>query len=269
MHRLIRQVKFSITPFLDDLVDGYNSYSSKPSGKGLALFFYFEVEMAGEIDEATGFVVNVVDIDKAVRQFIVPLFDETIKRYYRSGVHVSMIKLYELLNISVDILTEYFSGDKIERVSIGLNPNRLISVKKNGRDNMMYFSEKFEFAAMHKLWNDEFSEDQNFRVFGKCANPAGHGHNYTAQIEVQIDDGGDEFDMANYQECIKERFVDLVDHKNLNVDVAYFKDKNPTVENIARFAWENLIGRFDGVKLSKVVIWETDKTCCSYVGEEN
>jgi len=142
-----------------------------------------------------------------------------------------------------------------------------MSIKKNEQDNAMYFSEKFEFAAMHKLWNNDLSDEQNFRAFGKCANPAGHGHNYTAQIEVRLGDDDNEFDVVDYQQCVKEALVDLVDHKNLNADVAYFDDKNPTVENIARFAWEQLVGRFDKAELSKVVIWETDKTCCTYIGD--
>ena len=54
---------------------------------------------------------------------------------------------------------------------------------------MYYFSEKFEFAATHTLWNEKLSEEENFDAFGKCANPAGHGHNYIVEVTAANEDG--------------------------------------------------------------------------------
>ena len=128
-----------------------------------------------------------------------------------------------------------------------------------------YFSEKFEFAATHKLWNDAFSEQQNFEVFGKCANPAGHGHNYVVEVTVKTP-GASEFPIGRFEEIVHHELIRLVDHKNLNVDVEEFGRTNPTVENIAVFAWERLNGKFAEAKLHCITVWETDKTCCSYYG---
>ena len=84
---------------------------------------------------------------------------------------------------------------------------------------MVYFSEKFEFAAMHKLWNEQFSEKKNFEVFGKCANPAGHGHNYIIEVTVKRTGEQAGLSIGQFERIVDQEFIKLVDHKNLNVDV--------------------------------------------------
>jgi hypothetical protein len=74
MHKLARCVRFSINPFLPEGSNGFNSFVSKPAGEGLSIFFELSVEVVGEVEPATGFVVNVADIDMNVREFVVPVF---------------------------------------------------------------------------------------------------------------------------------------------------------------------------------------------------
>ncbi len=74
MHKLTRCVRFSINPFLSEEIEGFNSFVSKPAGEGLSIFLELSVEVIGEVEPATGFVVNVADIDKNVRVFAVPVF---------------------------------------------------------------------------------------------------------------------------------------------------------------------------------------------------
>jgi 6-pyruvoyltetrahydropterin/6-carboxytetrahydropterin synthase len=131
---------------------------------------------------------------------------------------------------------------------------------------MVYFSEKFEFAAMHKLWNDGFSKQQNLEIFGKCANPTGHGHNYIVEITIQMPASRNDLRIADFEKIVDNEFIQLVDHKNLNADVEQLDKKNPTVENIVSFAWNQLTGKFGKAKLYRVTVWETDKTYCSYEG---
>ena len=78
MNKLSRQVRFSIDPFLDTLDPGDNSFASKPCGQGLAMFFELTVALVGEVDDSTGFIVNVIDIDKQVQQAVVPVFADKI-----------------------------------------------------------------------------------------------------------------------------------------------------------------------------------------------
>lgn len=128
---------------------------------------------------------------------------------------------------------------------------------------MLIYSEKFEFAAMHRLWNDQFSEPDNFERFGKCANPNGHGHNYVIEVAVQIPVEAEKNGwIAEFESTVKDLFIEKVDHKNLNKDVPEFRDVNPTVENIVRVAWDCLQGRF-AQRLRRVTVWENDRTSCS------
>jgi len=129
----------------------------------------------------------------------------------------------------------------------------------------IHFNERFEFAATHKLWNDEFSEQKNFEVFGKCANPDGHGHNYVVEVTVEIE-ADSNFCIADFEAVVNDELIEVVDHKNLNTEVGDFARVIPTVENIATFAWGRLVDRFETGLLHRVTVWETDKTYCSYSG---
>lgn len=265
MHKLIRQVRFSVNPFLVDECRGYNSYTSKPAGEGLSIFLELSVEVTGPIDPATGFVVNVSEIDKNVREFAVPIFVERIKKNFRAAKHVGLPEINELLSSAWNQLSDKFGTAKLNELSLKLNPLRKIAL--NSKDlNMVYFSEKFEFAAMHKLWNNDFSEQHNMEIFGKCANPTGHGHNYIVEVTIQMPTARNDFHISDFEKIVDEEFIKLVDHKNLNADVEKFNNKNPTVENIVSLAWNQLNGKFGNAKLYRITVWETDKTYCSYEG---
>ena len=78
MHKLNRSVRFSVNPCLPADEPGYNSFASRPSGDGLAVFLELGVELTGEINPATGLIVNVSDIDKVVRELAVPIFSDSL-----------------------------------------------------------------------------------------------------------------------------------------------------------------------------------------------
>ncbi|MHC4498884.1 MAG: 6-pyruvoyl trahydropterin synthase family protein [Planctomycetota bacterium] len=265
MHKLARQVRFSINPFLAEDSWGHNSYASKPAGEGLSIFFELCVELTGEVDATTGFVVNVLDIDRRVRDFVVPIFARRVRECFRRGEHIAFLGITEILLGSQRALAGKFGSAKLSRLTLALNPFRRITLD-DGDDKMMYFSEKFEFAAMHKLWNEDFSEDRNRQVFGKCANPAGHGHNYVVEVTLSVPENNESFRIGDFERIVDDDFIKFVDHKNLNVDVAELIEFNPTVENIAVFAWNKLDGKFSDGGLHCVTVWETDKTWCSYYG---
>lgn len=263
MHRLGRWVRFSISPFLAGDEDGFNPYASRPTGEGVSVYFELGVELAGKVEPATGFVVNVSDIDKAVRKYVVPIFTRVLSDEFGHGRHIGFAGIAELLRQSWKQLAGKFGGAGISRLSLRLNPFREMTIKKED-GKMVYFGEKFEFAATHKLWNDSFSEEKNFEVFGKCANPTGHGHNYISEVVVEVPAENSGFNASDFEKVVDEKFINLVDHKNLNVDIAEFGRVNPTVENITAFAWKKLAGKFGEAKLHCITVWETDKTYCSY-----
>jgi 6-pyruvoyltetrahydropterin/6-carboxytetrahydropterin synthase len=266
MHKLSRHVRFSVNPFLPKDSNGFNSYASEPSGEGLSVFFELGVELAGEVEPTTGFVVNVTDIDKGVRESVVPVFAKKLRDDYRKGKHISILGLARLLTTAWRQLADRFTAAEIDKLTLKLNPFRRIAIDCKDSE-MVYFSEKFEFAATHKLWNDDFSEQQNLDVFGKCANPAGHGHNYLVEVTVTTPADRSDFRIGDFERTVDSELIKLVDHKNLNVELEEFRTTNPTVENIAGYAWKKLTGKFGQAKLHCITIWETDKTYCSYYGK--
>jgi len=265
MHRLARQVRFSINPFLPEESGGFNSYASKPAGEGLSVFFELCVELVGEVEPATGFVVNVLDIDRNVREYVVPVFAGRIRGDFGRRKHIGLFGIAELLKSAWGQLSDSFGTARLSKLSLALNPFRKVAIDSEDC-RMIYFSEKFEFAAMHKLWNDDFSEERNFEVFGKCANPSGHGHNYVLDVTVRVPEGKNGFHIGDFERVVDNELIRVVDHKNLNVDVAELSRTNPTVENIAAFAWDKLAGKFGEAVLHCITVWETDKTYCSYYG---
>ncbi|MHC4075153.1 MAG: 6-carboxytetrahydropterin synthase [Planctomycetota bacterium] len=266
MHGLVRQVRFSVNPFLDEQLTGANSYASKPAGEGLAVFFELAVELAGEVDRRTGFVINVSEIDTNVREYAVPVFCKWIKRHFQDGEHINFFQVAEILKTAWQRLEDKFVTARLAGLSLKLNPFRKIRIDSKEFE-MIYFSERFEFAATHKLWNEGFSDERNFQVFGKCANPAGHGHNYIIEVTVKAPAGQGRVSVGDFEKVVDEEFVRLLDHKNLNVDVGYFSENIPSMENIAVFAWERMADKFEHFQLHCVTVWETDRTYCSYYGK--
>jgi 6-pyruvoyltetrahydropterin/6-carboxytetrahydropterin synthase len=268
MHKLVRQVRFSINPFLAEKHEGFNSYASRPAGDGLSIFLELSVEIIGKVEPATGFVVNVADIDKNVREFAVPVFAGQIKQDFRRAQHIGFFALAELLKSARNILADKFGTARLSKLSLKLNPFRKMAIDLKDLE-MVYFSEKFEFAAMHKLWNDDFSEKQNLEIFGKCANPTGHGHNYIVEVTIKTPANKNGFHVCDFEKIVDNELIKLVDHKNLNADVSHFTKTIPTVENISVFSWNKLEGKFGQGALHCVTVWETDKTYCSYFGPSN
>jgi len=268
MVHLGRCVRFSINPFLDEDAPGFNTYASRPPGEGLAVFLELAVELVGPVDPATGFLVNVTDIDKAVQVTTVPVFARRLREYYRAGRHVSLGGLADMLHAAQERLAEVFPSAAVSRLSLALNPFRKIAM--NATDSgTIYFSEKFEFAAMHKLWNDSFSEAENLERFGKCANPTGHGHNYIVEVTIESPADGPGVKIGEFERVVDAELIQVVDHKNLNLDVPAFGEKNPTVENLAVFAWDRLVGKFDPARLHGITVWESDRTYCTYHGPQD
>jgi 6-pyruvoyltetrahydropterin/6-carboxytetrahydropterin synthase len=265
MHNLSRLVRFSINPFLPEDSVGFNSFASRPAGEGLAIFFELCVKLSGEVEPATGLVINVSDVDKQVQKYVVPIFAKQIRKDFRQGSHIGFFEITKILKSAWEQLADKFGGARLKELSLSLNPFRKVGIDSEDC-KMSYFSEKFEFAATHKLWNDDFSENRNREVFGKCANPSGHGHNYIVEVTIRRSEDNSDFCVGDFEKVVDDELIKVVDHKNLNIDVPYFAKAVPTVENIATFAWEKLSGKFGEAVLHCVTVWETDKTYCSYYG---
>ena len=135
---------------------------------------------------------------------------------------------------------------------------------------MIYLYRKAHFSASHRLFDPKYSDEENFRVFGQCANPAGHGHNYVIEVCVKgIPDPATGFvvDLKLLKTVIEEHFIRFVDHKNLNVDVLFMKDIIPSSENIAIQCWKQLSPHIPNGSLHSIRLYETEKNFVEYFGD--
>ena len=126
---------------------------------------------------------------------------------------------------------------------------------------------KEHFNAAHRLYNPQWSDEKNDRVFGKCNNPSFHGHNYDLIVKVVGEpdpETGYVYDMKLLSDLIKENVIQKFDHKNLNLDTEEFKLLNPTAENIARVIWEILRGKIEDQYELKVTLYETERNYVEY-----
>lgn len=131
-----------------------------------------------------------------------------------------------------------------------------------------YISRTESFSAAHRLCIKSLSDEENHRLFGKCSHLNGHGHNYRVEVTVKgkIDPGtGMVADIAELKRAIWEAALTHLDHRNLDMDVFFFKNHTSTVENVAVYIWERLNPRIPG--LYEVSVHETDNNRAIYRGE--
>ena len=128
-------------------------------------------------------------------------------------------------------------------------------------------SRKEHFNAAHRLFNPDWSEEKNLKIFGKCSNPNYHGHNYEVIVSLTgapNPDTGYVFDMKLLSDLIKENVLRKFDHKNLNLDTEYFKNLNPTAENIVVVIWKILREKIDRTLDLKITLYETERNFVEY-----
>jgi 6-pyruvoyltetrahydropterin/6-carboxytetrahydropterin synthase len=138
---------------------------------------------------------------------------------------------------------------------------------------MIYITRREHFNAAHKLHNPAWPDDKNLEVFGKCANPNWHGHNYNLYVTVKGRVNAETGYSANLKEIstiIRKYITDKLDHKNLNMDVDFLKGMMPSTENVAIAIWKQLVGPIEalGCKMHCVKLYETENNYVEYFGEE-
>lgn len=129
---------------------------------------------------------------------------------------------------------------------------------------------KAHFNAAHRLFNPEWSDEKNAEVFGKCSNPHYHGHNYDLTVSVtgEIDkETGFVMDLSILRKFIKSEIEEAFDHKNLNVEVAEFKNLNPTAENISVVIYDKLRAKIKPSLDISITLYETPRNFVTYTGE--
>ena len=129
---------------------------------------------------------------------------------------------------------------------------------------------RYRFAASHRLHNERFSEAENDRIYGKCNNPFGHGHNYILEVSVSgpVDPAtGMIANLAELDTFVEREVIEVFDHHSLNEDVAAFRDVVPTTENLCIEIYERLKS-FPKAKLERVRVQETSNNSFEYDGSQ-
>jgi len=135
---------------------------------------------------------------------------------------------------------------------------------------MVYLTRKAEFSASHYYHSPHFTAEENRRVFGKCNNPHGHGHNYTLEVTVKGEvDGRSGFvvDLKQLKEIMHREVIEVLDHRFLNKEIAEFQDRIPTTENLAVSIWNRIKPKLDLAALHRVRVYETPDLFVDYYGE--
>jgi len=130
---------------------------------------------------------------------------------------------------------------------------------------------RLHFSAAHRLAREDWSDEENQRVFGDCSHPNWHGHNYELEVTVsgEVDpETGFVMDLKALKDLANELLIDDVDHRNMNLDVPWMEGALPSTENMVVKMWNRLAPAIPShVTLERLVLWETPRHFVEYRGE--
>lgn len=266
-----RRVRFSAAHSYENIPDDVFQ-----SGAGIGLTrrsvhghnFTVDLSCSGQLDARTGMVVNITDVDRVLKGLLIPLHESFLERDHPAVAWG--IPSTENLAVWIWRACEgRIPGARLERVRVW-EDDFLWSDYMGDSGNTVYVTRAYEFAAAHRLHSPALSEEENCRIFGKCNNPNGHGHNYGLEVTVrgQVDPrSGLACRIGEIDAVVNECVVDRFDHRHLNLDLPEFAELNPTSENIAVVIWNLLRPRL-GDQLHRVCVRETERNYFEYYGEE-
>jgi 6-pyruvoyltetrahydropterin/6-carboxytetrahydropterin synthase len=267
MYELRRTVRFCLNPGLSSLPEAphtvANGFAGWPAMTGLGTFYELEVACEGPVDTRSGILLNITELDAAVRRFGLPILHAAHRTDPAQDPGPVLARVFEAVAAGTP------AG--IREVCWRLSPYYSISMSASQPDRVV-IAQQFEFAASHRLHAPGLTDDENRRLFGKCNNPNGHGHNYRLEVAVEkrLECAGDGASGGptpdQIEAVVHEAVIRRFDHHHLNLDITEFAGANPSVEQIAKVCHDLLagpIGRIGG-RLQRLTIWETSKTSCTY-----
>jgi 6-pyruvoyltetrahydropterin/6-carboxytetrahydropterin synthase len=136
---------------------------------------------------------------------------------------------------------------------------------------MVYITRRERFSAAHRLFNPEWTMEKNYHAYGKCSNPNWHGHNYELWVTIKGEVNpklGYLVDLKELSNILKDYVIDIVDHRNLNLEVDFMQGKIISTENLAISIWEQIETHIKklNVQLHSVKVQETENNYAEYFG---
>jgi 6-pyruvoyltetrahydropterin/6-carboxytetrahydropterin synthase len=257
MLSITRAVRFCVNPpGISEPDRAHNTYAAAPTMIGLGAYYELVATCVGDPHPVTGYLVNITDIDRAVREVAIPRITEVCHGSPTTTPGAVLRDLFHELAGSLP--------SPLTSLRWRLTPFYAATLEATDMSRVL-LSQQFNFAASHRLHAEDLSEEDNLRIYGKCNNPAGHGHNYLLEVTVAtpIDEA---IPLPTLEQIVDEHVMAALDHKNLNQDVPAFKGIVPSTEHVARFCYDALVaplGQHDA-ELRHVEVWETEKTSCRY-----
>lgn len=267
MIQLTREIRFAVDRDWAGRIDFdrpiTNSWGGWPSAVGLVPFLQLRATVAGEPDPVSGYLCNIKTIDTLLREHAIPA---VAKGLLEHGWRISAERMLQC--IWPRVIDTCPAEASLTRLELWTTPCLRYAISREQPD-MVELTQQFEFSAAHRLHCDDLSDEENRATFGKCNNPSGHGHNYLLEVSVAArpdDKTGAVLPLPRFEQVVKERVVDVLDHTHLNLDTEQFRAVNPSVENIARVIWSMLDEHVAPARLTRVRVYETPKTWADYCG---
>ncbi len=261
-----------------------NSWAGTSAEADVRTFWTLRAVLEGPIDAKTGYLCDIKAIDAVLRRMVgrrlasVALDGQGGLAALGSALQAGFAEAaadcprpadLSTVELRLSPHTSLAASFRTPRASVGPNPKERAGEARHENTPMIHLTQSFEFAAAHRLACEGFSDAENARLFGKCSNPHGHGHNYLLEVTVagEIDDrAGTVVDLPRLDRAVRERVIEPFDHKNLNVECPDFARLNPTVENIAKVIFDRLRTAVEPARLTRVRVWETAKTYAECAG---
>lgn len=268
MTRLTREVRFSVDRDWAGQIRLWrpvsNPWAGWPSAVGLVPYLRLRATVAGRPDRLTGYVCNIAALDDLLRRHAIPHAAAELRR---QGWRLPAERL--LRAVWQRLLPRGPQEAQLVRLELAATPCLSYAIQRED-PAMVLLTQQFEFSAAHRLHCAELSDEENRRIFGKCNNPNGHGHNYLLEVTVAGEPDvrtGAVLALPRFEQIVRQRVTGRLDHKHLNRDTAEFGALNPSVENIARTVWQMLVGQVAPARLHSVRVYETPKTWAEYAGQ--
>ncbi|MBS1707528.1 MAG: 6-carboxytetrahydropterin synthase [Armatimonadetes bacterium] len=226
------------------------------------------VKAQGQVDPVTGMVVNIKRIDDVLQERVVRVLDQRSLNDEVEAFRHTAPSLENLLAYLRSILTEL--PDRAKLVGLRLDETESLRAEWNAPGNMLTITRTYEFAAAHRLHTDALSDAENLDLYGKCHNPAGHGHNYV--LEVSVSGSADPVSgmlcrLEDLDEAVQTEVLDRYDHRNLDMEIEELHGRPTTSENVAAAIFDRLKDKVPA-KLSKVVLYETARNAFEVNADE-
>jgi 6-pyruvoyltetrahydropterin/6-carboxytetrahydropterin synthase len=237
--------------------------------------YALEVTVAGDVDPRHGMVVNISDLKPVLASLVIEVDGQLL-----TAEHPLLAGKLPGPEVLAGVLWDWLrhrlaeAGLDVRLDCVRLRQSRTTAAEAARGENgpVVTLTRTYEFAAAHRLHTDEIPETENRDLFGKCNNPAGHGHNYVLEVTV----GGEPdpqtgliADLPQLDAVVGREVVDRYDHRHLNYDLPEFGKLIPTSENLVRVIWERLAPQLPAGTLRRVLLRETDRNSFSYEGEQS